>query len=87
MASGLPVVATATEGAREIIEINDTGLVVPVGDTEALARAVISLIKNPTARERLSTQARQAARERFSLENMVTATEQAYREAFNEKPC
>lgn len=85
MACGLPVVATATEGAREIIEINKTGILVPLGETEALARTVISLLDNPTARARLSQQARQAARERFGLEKMVTATEQVYREALNEK--
>ncbi len=84
MASGRAVVATATGGAREIIEINTTGLLVPVGEAEALAEAVNSLLENPSARERLGKQAGQVARERFSLEKMTTATERVYREALNE---
>ena len=85
MAAGLPVVATATEGAREIIEENRTGLLVPIGETGAIAQAVTSLLGDSPARERLGKQARRAARQRFDLERMIDATERVYREAFNGK--
>ena len=80
MASGRPVVATATEGAREIIEDGVTGLLVPVGDAEALAAAITGLLEDAQERKRLGARASEVARERFSLDRMVEATEQVYRE-------
>src|SRR5947209_10420553 len=84
MASGATVVATATGGAQEIMESGETGKLVPVGDVEALAEALRVLIEDERERARLSEGARVAARERFSLERMVTSTEQVYREALND---
>lgn len=80
MAAGLPVVATATEGAREIIDDGETGLVVPVGDQEALAASILRLLKDEAERARLGGRARAAAHERFSLDRMVDATEKVYEE-------
>jgi len=84
MAAGLPVVATATEGAREIIEEGETGgLLVPVGDGEALSRAVLGLLEDARERARLGQLAREAAHARFSLERMVDETERVYLEMMN----
>jgi glycosyltransferase involved in cell wall biosynthesis len=84
MASRLPVVATATKGASEIIEPGQTGVLVDVGDYESLASAVIRLLKDQDERARLGSLARTEARRRFSLERMVTETEQVYFEALKE---
>jgi glycosyltransferase involved in cell wall biosynthesis len=81
MASGAAVVATATEGAREIIEDGVTGLLVPLGDVEALASAIVRLLEDAPERKRLGARAREVARTRFSLERMVAQTEQIYHEA------
>lgn len=81
MASGAAVVATATAGARSVIEDGVTGHLVAVGDVEALAASVIRLLSNKDERSRMSERARHAARERFSLERMVADTEQIYFEA------
>jgi glycosyltransferase involved in cell wall biosynthesis len=83
MAAGLAVVATATEGAREVISDEETGLLVPVGDHEALAASVLHLLRNEDERARLGERARVAARERFSLDRMVEATERVYKEMMN----
>jgi glycosyltransferase involved in cell wall biosynthesis len=83
MAAGLPVIATTSEGAREIIDDSQTGRLVPVGDLEALANAIVELLSDPPERERLSENARRAVRERFSLEGMVAATEQVYRQVLD----
>jgi glycosyltransferase involved in cell wall biosynthesis len=83
MASGLPVVATATEGAREIIDNEKTGVIVPLGNPEALASSVLHLLKEKEERVRLGTLARAQARTRFSLERMVDATEKVYLETMN----
>jgi glycosyltransferase involved in cell wall biosynthesis len=79
MAAGLPVVTTATAGAREIVRDEETGLVVPVGDHEALAAAVLRLLNSENERARLGRAASAVARERFSLDRMVDATEQVYK--------
>jgi glycosyltransferase involved in cell wall biosynthesis len=80
MAAGLPVVATASEGALEIIEDGLSGKLVPVGDPEALAKAINDLLDDPLERSRLGHNAMCAARERYSLARMVSNTERVYRE-------
>jgi glycosyltransferase involved in cell wall biosynthesis len=81
LASGVAVVATATEGAREILSDGETGLLVPVDDTERLAEAIARLLRDAPERERLAARGRASAFERFSLERMVSATELVYRDA------
>jgi glycosyltransferase involved in cell wall biosynthesis len=85
MACGVPVVATATEGAREIIEDGETGMLVPVGDVPALASAVNELLGDAQLRNSLSARARRMVRERFSLKQSIESTERLYREVLEEK--
>lgn len=80
---GVPVVATATEGARTLIEDGVNGLLVPVGDVSALAAAVSSLLTDEECRLALGARARRSARARFSPERMVEATERIYEEALS----
>ncbi len=81
MAAGVPVIATSSEGAREIIDADSTGLMVPIADVKTLADAISSLLDDRARRELLATNAKRAARERFSLQHMVEATEDVYRRA------
>lgn len=81
MASDLPVVATATEGAKEIIEAKRTGLLVPIGDTERMASAIIELLDTANERMRLGANACVDVGRRFGLERMVEAVEQVYLDA------
>ncbi len=78
MAAGVPVIATSSEGAREIIEADKTGKLVPIGDAEALADAIRELLDDPKTRESLAGNARRMVSERFSLDRMVARTEQVY---------
>lgn len=80
MASGVPVVATASEGAVEILEDSSTGSIVPVNDVDQLSATIDKLIGDPTLRQRLAANALIAVKKRFSLETMVDATEQLYAE-------
>src|SRR5207244_3164657 len=57
MAAGVPVVATASEGAREIIEDEQNGRLVPIGDTEAMANSIMDLLNDPTQHKRLAENA------------------------------
>jgi glycosyltransferase involved in cell wall biosynthesis len=85
MASRIPVVATASEGATEIIEENDTGRLVPIGDHTALAAAILELLNDDDARDRLSRNAFEAVKDRFSLGRMIDSTEALYREVLLER--
>lgn len=80
MAAGVPVIATASEGAREILEDQQSGILVSIGDVAALANAICEVLANAEQRQRLAANAGRVARERFSLERMVTSTEQVYEE-------
>jgi glycosyltransferase involved in cell wall biosynthesis len=77
---GVAVVATATDGAREMIDDGVNGNLVPLGDTASLARAMLRLLRDDDARARISKRAREESRARFGLERMVDATENVYRE-------
>lgn len=79
MASRTAVVATDTEGAAELIEPGETGLLVPVGDVVKLAEAIMELLRSDQTRVRLGQAAQQAAATRFSVERMVAETESIYR--------
>jgi L-malate glycosyltransferase len=80
MASGVPVVATMTAGAQEIIEDGRTGRLVPIHDVAEMARAIAELVADPVKRELFAENARRKVAEEFSLERMVDETEELYRE-------
>ena len=65
MAAGLPCVATATAGAREILGASgSSGCLVPVGDVGGLGDAVADLLRDEPARKALGAAARAQARRR-----------------------
>jgi len=80
MAAGVPVISTASAGAREIIEAGSTGRVVAISDVEGLAAAILELLNDPSERTRLAQHAQVAVAERFSLARMIEKTEEVYRE-------
>lgn len=60
-ASGLPVVTTSTGDIASLVTDGETGLLVPSGDPERMARAVSRLLDDPLLAERLGRQARARA--------------------------
>ena len=69
MASGLPVVATCTEGAAELLT-PETGVVVPVGDPAAMAQALANLDNDDAVRIPMGEAARERALSGFSHDRM-----------------
>ena len=61
MAMGFPCISTACEGSAEIIRSGENGLLTPIGDEEALCRAMCFFAENAAARERMGLAARQTA--------------------------
>ncbi|MBN1306072.1 MAG: glycosyltransferase family 4 protein [Anaerolineales bacterium] len=70
MGSGLPVVATAVEGTRDVITDGEQGILIPPEDRELLAQAIIHLLKDETLRQELGESARQLVQERYTTDRM-----------------
>lgn len=66
-----PVVATDAGGAREVVDHETTGLLVPPDDPRALAAALQPLLDRPDRRERLGTAGYRYAQQHFSREQML----------------
>ena len=86
MASGLPCVASAIGGCRDVIANGETGLLVPPGDAPALQEGVVTLVQSSPMRARLGAAARKEAVARFSLERMVDQYEACYRAVLKAAP-
>jgi glycosyltransferase involved in cell wall biosynthesis len=78
MAAGTAVVATATEGAQEVVEDQETGLLVPIGDVERIAEAISTLLSDEHQRKEISRRAQEAVAAKFSLQRMVDEIEAIY---------
>jgi glycosyltransferase involved in cell wall biosynthesis len=78
MAAGVPVVGTEAGGMPESIEHGVTGLVCPIRDADAIARAVLSILGDPARGRALADAARARVRERFSTDAMVDGTVRVY---------
>lgn len=80
MSAGLPVVATAVGGSREIIENGVNGLLVKPGNPEALAAAILRLIREPRLAMNMALAGQKDMRTRFSFDRVIAEFEQVYRE-------
>lgn len=77
MAAGTPVIATETDGARELI--TDSQARVPIKDPLELAARIEWYLAHPDDLRRLAEGQRLRALENFGLESMLDATENVYR--------
>lgn len=80
MAAGKPIVASEVGGIPELIDHGATGLLVPAGEPEALAKALAGLVREPERAERLGAAARKKVAEEFSIEQMARKNEAFYYE-------
>lgn len=76
MATGKAVVATATEGAKELL--HDTDQLVPIKDALALAEKINALLADAENREQIGEVLRNRAIKEFSLARMINETEKLY---------
>jgi glycosyltransferase involved in cell wall biosynthesis len=65
MVVGTPVIALDVGGTREVVRHEQTGIVVPEGNAEALSTAVLRLADDPEFRQRCGRQARRFAADHF----------------------
>jgi glycosyltransferase involved in cell wall biosynthesis len=71
LACGLPVVATAVDGIAEVFGDGEHGFHVAHGDADAMASAVLRLMREPALRAALGASAAQHARQRYDVDAMV----------------
>lgn len=71
MAFGVPVVTTEQSGTPEMVVDGATGRVVPTGDVEALAGALIDVLHDPSRADGLAIAARREVEQRFTWDHVV----------------
>lgn len=81
MAAETSVVSTSTEGAREVVEANQSGMLVPVGDVAQMAEAIVGLLLDVDKREAFGRRGLEVVEQNFSLERMVNDIEELYQKA------
>ncbi len=85
--AGTAVVATDTDGTREVCldpsthADTSTGLLIPVGEPEALRFAVQTMIDEPEQRAAMTQRGREMCAQMFSVERMIENLERVYAEA------
>jgi len=87
MCAGLPIVATAAGGVVDLVRDGETALLVPPGDSAALAAAQVRLAQDQDLRERLGRAARADYEQGpFTPAAVGSATIASYRAALASKP-
>jgi glycosyltransferase involved in cell wall biosynthesis len=75
---GKPVVATRISSIPEVVREGETGLLVPPGDVDALAEALLELARHPARARQMGLAGRRRVRERFSMEKMLDDLEELF---------
>lgn len=78
MASGVAVVATPVGAVPDIVRDGETGLLVPVGDIEALQAALTRLVEDPTLRRRMGAAGLALHREKLDLAPFADTMQQVW---------
>jgi glycosyltransferase involved in cell wall biosynthesis len=78
MACARPIVATRAGGIPEVVEDGATGLLVPPRDHEAMAAAIVRLLRDGPRRRQMGEAGLARVRARFTVERMVAGTAAVY---------
>ena len=84
MAAGRPVVATRIGGNVDAVRDGETGFLVPVGNTVALADALERLARDPALRARQGAAARMIARTEYHRSSVIPTLEALYERLLGE---
>ncbi|MBF0510780.1 MAG: GT4 family glycosyltransferase PelF [Candidatus Omnitrophica bacterium] len=77
-AAGVPVVATKVGGVVEIIDHEKTGLLVEPKEIDAMANAVLRILKDPQLSANLVKEAKKKIEEKYTLAQMARSTIAVY---------
>jgi glycosyltransferase involved in cell wall biosynthesis len=84
-AMGVPCIVTDIRGCREAVENGRNGLLVPVGDVQALADAIIELLTDKEKAQRMGAEGRRLALERFDERQVFEKVKSEYARLLREK--
>ena len=79
MAAGKPIVATNGGGVPEIVEDGRTGILVPMGDAQAMAEAMCKIIADPARAKEMGIQGRRRVENYFTVEMTAGKVEAVFR--------
>ena len=79
-AMGKALIATDSVGCREVVDEGVNGLLVPVKDAEALARAMVHLLHDPAMRDRMGKAGRDKMQREFDERIVVEKTLKVYQQ-------
>lgn len=79
---GKPIVTTDAPGCREIVKDGVNGILVPVRDSNAVAQAIIKLMKSPELRQQMGKNGRELVEKEFSVEIVNRETLNLYESMF-----
>lgn len=77
-AMGKPLVATDVPGCREVVEDGYNGYLVPLRDAEALARAIVDLVRDRDSAAAMGANGRVKVAAEFSVEKVIQETLKVY---------
>jgi glycosyltransferase involved in cell wall biosynthesis len=86
MASALPVVSTCLAGIPELVGDGQTGMLVPAGDSIALADALEQLMRDPDLRSRYGHAGRARIEQHFRIEQTVTPLIGLIEQSYSRRP-
>ncbi len=79
LAEGIPCVATQVRGLNGLIDRGSSGLIVPAGDPEALATAIIEMLDHPEQAAAMGCRGQETIRARFDLQREADLLASLYR--------
>ena len=82
MACALPIISTTGGALPEVV--GDAGILVPPGDSEALAKAITELLDNPERAKKLGKEGYQRVHNLFTWKRAAEKTVEAYKEAIRD---
>lgn len=80
-ALGKPVIASDLGGMRELIDENERGLLIPAGNSDALADAIRWMFENPAKSQAIGMKAFQYALDNYSLAKHYRRLMKVYQDA------
>ena len=86
MAVGMPILASATFGSREMIRDSIDGRIVPIADVERTAEAMVEMAATPEKIAEFGRSARDRAAHLLSPERIARETVELYRQAIARVP-
>lgn len=84
MATGIPAIASEHAGLPELVKNEETGLLVPERDPEAIRDSILKLVENPGLVKKISLNGRKEVEKEHNIKTQVQKTETLYKTLINQ---